>query len=52
MVYIDRYSNHPPSIIKQLPTSINRRFALQQTAPLPNALYDIIISTTNYIGYT
>ena len=27
-LYINRYSNHPPSIIRQLPTSINKRIAL------------------------
>jgi hypothetical protein len=27
-LYINRYSNHPPSNIRQLPTSINKRIAL------------------------
>ena len=27
-LYINKYSNHPPSIIRQLPTSINKRIAL------------------------
>ncbi len=26
-LYINRHSNHPPSIIKQLPTSINKRIS-------------------------
>ncbi len=27
LLYINRHSNHPPSIIKQLPTSINKRIS-------------------------
>ena len=46
-LYIDRHSNHPPGIKKQLPTSINKRIShlsldeqtFQETAPLyQNAL--------------
>ena len=46
-LYIDRHSNHPPSIIKQLQTTINKRISLlssdeqpfQETAPIyQNAL--------------
>ena len=27
-LYVDRHSNHPPSIIKQLPASINKRMSM------------------------
>jgi uncharacterized cysteine cluster protein YcgN (CxxCxxCC family) len=27
-LYINRHSNHPPSITRQLPTAINKRIAL------------------------
>ena len=30
-LYINRYSNHSPSIIRQIPTSINKRIALLST---------------------
>ncbi len=54
-LYINRHSNHPPSIIKQLPTSINKRISalsadeqtFHESAPIYQNALGTAISTTN-----
>ncbi len=55
-LYINRHSNHPPSNIKQLPTSINKRISalsadeqtFHESAPILTKMHQgTAISTTN-----
>ena len=49
-LYINRHSNHPPSIARQLPTAINKRIALLSSDDLRQSTrtpLDIVTLITN-----
>ena len=54
-LHINRYSNHPPSIIRQLPTSINKRIALlssdEQTFMESAPAYQNALEYSNFNHY-